>query len=192
MPFRSPENCLLQGTDEKNKKEILFNQFSINYDTLPQILRNGSCLTWASSPTGRTVVVTHEDLTGESFWTKHPDILESTRLRQTQITSTVKMRLYMKKFKHGGKCLPETWIVLCVDGQSFHRYWFGAASYNNNVSLGAAMYTDTHMLFCCQGLRKVENTREASPQTANSPPPPPPPPRLHHKTIEQLTFLFLP
>lgn len=65
----------MQGTIKKDKNELLFNQFSISYDTLPQVFRKGSCLIWATSPTGRMVDVTHDDLIGESFWTEHPDLL---------------------------------------------------------------------------------------------------------------------
>lgn len=116
---------VLQGTDENDKKELLSCQFSINYDTLPPIFFKGSCLMWTSSPTGRTVVVTHEDLTGESFWTKHAKILESTRSRQIQLrsnASTVKIPVHMKKFRSQVKCMPETWIVLQLDAHDFYRY----------------------------------------------------------------------
>jgi tRNA(His) 5'-end guanylyltransferase len=65
----------VQGTIKKDKNELLLDQFSISYDTLSQVFRKGSCLIWATSPTGRMVVVTHEDLIGESFWTAHPDLL---------------------------------------------------------------------------------------------------------------------
>lgn len=109
---------VLQGADEKDKKRLL-SQLSINYDTLPQIFCKGSLLLWVSSPIGRSVDVIHEDLTGESFWMKHPDILESTRSRRIQLRGAASS---MKKFKHETKCLPETWIVVHLDVQNFHRY----------------------------------------------------------------------
>lgn len=35
---------MLQGTQAKDKNELLFQQFNINYDKLPQMFRKGSCI----------------------------------------------------------------------------------------------------------------------------------------------------
>ena len=111
--------CLLllfQGTSESDKEELLFNH-STNYKNLPQVFRKGSCLAWSSPPTGRTLVVTHEDISGESFWTglSCSDVLEGAGLRHGfTATSTI-------DYEYRDKCLPETWIVLRLDGQCFHK-----------------------------------------------------------------------
>lgn len=111
-------SCLysLQGTSKKDKNELLFSQFSINYNTLPQIFRRGSCLIGASSSTGRKVVVTHEDIRRESFWT---DILADTRskLVKSHNSATVSFTNSQED-----KCLPGTWIVVRLDGRCFHKY----------------------------------------------------------------------
>ena len=41
-------NCpfLLQGTVSSDKNELLFSEFGINYNTLPQIFRKGTVLLW--------------------------------------------------------------------------------------------------------------------------------------------------
>ena len=110
-----------QGTSESDKEELLLNH-STNYKNIPQVFRKGSCLAWSSPPTGRTLVVTHEDILGESFWTEHlnglscSDVLEGAGLRQVQprATSTI-------DYEYRDKCLPETWLVLRLDGQCFHK-----------------------------------------------------------------------
>jgi hypothetical protein len=61
---------VLQGTNEEDKKQLLLGQ-NINYDTLPEIFRKGSCLINSNG----MVNITHEDLEGELFWTVHPNIL---------------------------------------------------------------------------------------------------------------------
>ena len=37
---------LLQGTVSSDKNELLFSEFGINYNTLPQIFRKGTVLLW--------------------------------------------------------------------------------------------------------------------------------------------------
>ena len=42
---------ILQDTDSAGKNEILFSQFSVNYNNEPQMFRKGSVLIWAVPPT---------------------------------------------------------------------------------------------------------------------------------------------
>lgn len=53
---------LLQGTESSDKNELLFSQFSINYNNLDQLFRKGSVLIWSapppSSPSPRPPVTT--------------------------------------------------------------------------------------------------------------------------------------
>lgn len=86
----------MQGTEKKDKNELLFKKFDINYNSLDQIFRKGTVLIWAQPPatqseavptdsthatvtdltrSGRTVLSLHEDIVGEGFWTKYPNIL---------------------------------------------------------------------------------------------------------------------
>ena len=60
------------------------------------------------------VAVTHEDITGENFWTKHRGVLVDTRSR------LVKSPSFTNSLED--KCLPGTWIVLRLDGRCFHKY----------------------------------------------------------------------
>ena len=38
--------CILQGTVSSDKNELLFSEFGINYNTLPQLYRKGTVLLW--------------------------------------------------------------------------------------------------------------------------------------------------
>ncbi|KAJ6807532.1 tRNA(His) guanylyltransferase 2 [Iris pallida] len=81
---------LLKGTQTKDKNELLFQQFGINYAKLPAIFRKGSCvykdkveetvkLDDTGNPIKRVrmkVTVGHFDIIGPKFWSEHPNILE--------------------------------------------------------------------------------------------------------------------
>ncbi|CAD5163179.1 unnamed protein product [Musa acuminata subsp. malaccensis] len=81
---------LLKGTQAKDKNELLFRQFNVNYDKLPQMFRKGSCvyrkkveevvkLDDTGNPVTRTrskVVVEHMDIIGPKFWSELPYILK--------------------------------------------------------------------------------------------------------------------
>ncbi|XP_065050825.1 tRNA(His) guanylyltransferase 1-like isoform X1 [Musa acuminata AAA Group] len=81
---------LLKGTQAKDKNELLFQQFNVNYDKLPQMFRKGSCvyrkkveevvkLDDTGNPVTRTrskVVVEHMDIIGPKFWSELPYILK--------------------------------------------------------------------------------------------------------------------
>ncbi|KAK4689255.1 tRNA(His) guanylyltransferase, partial [Tremellales sp. Uapishka_1] len=72
-----------QGTDSKDKNEILFSRFGINYNTLPAMFRKGSTVVRIPGEikdekenkkakpyegTMGEIVVVHEDLIGDKFW----------------------------------------------------------------------------------------------------------------------------
>ncbi|KAK8963579.1 tRNA(His) guanylyltransferase 1 [Platanthera guangdongensis] len=81
---------LLKGTLAKDKNELLFQQFGINYNELPDIFRKGSCVykdyaeetvkvDTCGNPVKRRrerVVVGHFDIIGDGFWDEHPYILK--------------------------------------------------------------------------------------------------------------------
>lgn len=80
----------LNGTVSSDKNELLFSVFNMNYNNLPQIYRKGSVLVWervcdindtarkenARKPK-RQIVVHHTDIIGDTFWSEHPEILDS-------------------------------------------------------------------------------------------------------------------
>uniref|UniRef100_A0A1D1Y4H8 Putative tRNA(His) guanylyltransferase n=1 Tax=Anthurium amnicola TaxID=1678845 RepID=A0A1D1Y4H8_9ARAE len=86
---RSQAQKFLEGTRTSEKNELLFQQFGMNYNTLPAIFRKGSCvfrdkveeavkLDNIGNPIKRSrkkVRVEHCDIIGEEFWNKHLDIL---------------------------------------------------------------------------------------------------------------------
>ncbi|KAG0461237.1 hypothetical protein HPP92_021177 [Vanilla planifolia] len=81
---------LLKGTLAKDKNEMLFTQFGINYDKLPAMFKKGSCvykdhveetvkIDEAGNPVKRIrqmVVVEHIDIIGNKFWEEHLNILK--------------------------------------------------------------------------------------------------------------------
>ncbi|KAJ3300443.1 tRNA-histidine guanylyltransferase 1-like [Borealophlyctis nickersoniae] len=80
---------LLKDTDSAAKNELLFKQYGINYNKLPELFKKGSVLyrrptivKEISSRDGREVtrtrypvVVEHRDIIGTSFWEENPHIL---------------------------------------------------------------------------------------------------------------------
>ena len=46
--------ALFQGTESADKNELLFSQFSINYNNLPQMFRKGTVLIWGHAPSSTT------------------------------------------------------------------------------------------------------------------------------------------
>ena len=87
----------LKGTNSGDKNEILFSQFGINYNSLPQLFRKGTIVIRAPVAPENTVVnagvaggdkkraaaikkdrpllVLHEDIIRDDFWKAYPDIL---------------------------------------------------------------------------------------------------------------------
>lgn len=61
-----------QGTRKKEKNEILFSEFGVNYNDLPEQFKKGSVLFWKAG----ALEVTHLDLIQDAFWEMHPWILE--------------------------------------------------------------------------------------------------------------------
>ncbi|XP_020095728.1 tRNA(His) guanylyltransferase 1-like isoform X2 [Ananas comosus] len=81
---------MLKGTLSKDKNELLFQQFGVNYDKVPAMFRKGSCVyrdkveeivkfDESRNPVRRIrkkVVLGHFDIIGPNFWHEHPEILE--------------------------------------------------------------------------------------------------------------------
>ncbi|KAJ8620990.1 hypothetical protein MRB53_029519 [Persea americana] len=80
----------LEGTQAQEKNELLFQQFNLNYNTLPAIFRKGSCVfrdkvedivkyTECGDPVKRSrlkVITYHCDIIEKTFWDKHQHILK--------------------------------------------------------------------------------------------------------------------
>lgn len=83
---------ILKGTLSKDKNELLFQQFHLNYNNEPAVFRKGSCtyrqkVEESADAEGREnttrerwdVIVAHADM-GTEFWRKHPYILRKLDL----------------------------------------------------------------------------------------------------------------
>lgn len=81
-------SIILQGTLSSDKNELLFSQFSINYNNLAQIFRKGTILipTLESSDKDTDCVQTSHELNGESQTDK--EMNDSEMLGQTGVQST--------------------------------------------------------------------------------------------------------
>jgi hypothetical protein len=89
--------CYVQGTTADVKNNLLFEKFNINYNNLPQIFRKGSIVyrkqveEVGKKENGEVIkrlrmriVVEHEDIIRDGFWTAHPYILSVARSKQQQ------------------------------------------------------------------------------------------------------------
>lgn len=81
----------LKGTNSGDKNEILFSQFGMNYNTLPQLFRKGTVVIRAPPcddedggagggdkkgvKLDRPLVVLNEDIIRDDFWVAYPHIL---------------------------------------------------------------------------------------------------------------------
>eukprot|EP00873_Tetraselmis_striata_P022803 jgi/Tetstr1/443067/TSEL_031125.t1 len=83
----------LKGTQTKEKNELLFERFGINYNTLPDMFKKGSVIVRQKRevPSGKTrddgtpvtrlrsiAAVLHVDLIAPGFWEEHPQVLKDT------------------------------------------------------------------------------------------------------------------
>ncbi|XP_053680612.1 probable tRNA(His) guanylyltransferase [Anopheles nili] len=70
----------LQGTLASDKNEILFSEFGINYNNEPIMYRKGTILlqktVCVAGKKQSIIVPIFEDLIGDAFWAKHPEILD--------------------------------------------------------------------------------------------------------------------
>ncbi|GAB2303299.1 tRNA-His guanylyltransferase [Dionaea muscipula] len=125
----------LKGTNKQEKNELLFQQFGINYKSLPQIFRQGSCVlkkkaenivkynengTPIKRMRTKTWIVHSENIAGKSFWNEHQNILKDLGGGIPENISKIESE-YIRSFVFESKLLPSTWIVVRVDGCHFHR-----------------------------------------------------------------------
>ena len=79
----------LKGTNAGGKNEVLFSQFGVNYNTLPQLYRKGTILARALDPNISAagdgnlplsfIVTLNEDIIRDDFWKAHPEILQEEK-----------------------------------------------------------------------------------------------------------------
>lgn len=65
-------------------------------------------------------MVSHEDVARESFWTKHHEGSTGCT-KHTDALEGARSQSH-KFYEHEDEWFPETWMVLHLDGQCFHKY----------------------------------------------------------------------
>ena len=64
----------LKGTLAKEKNEILFSEFDINYNKEPEQFRKGTTMVKAKK--GEPALTLFCDIIGDTFWNEYPDLLK--------------------------------------------------------------------------------------------------------------------
>ncbi|KAL0722086.1 hypothetical protein Bca4012_036685 [Brassica carinata] len=126
---------VLKDTQKQQKNELLFQKFGINYKTLPELFRQGSCLfktkveeTVKHDENGnpvkrmrrKAVLVHSENIAGRSFWNEHPSLYGDLG-QFTKDIGRVEPD-FVRSFQFENKLLPLTWVVVRIDGSHFHRF----------------------------------------------------------------------
>ncbi|KAK9682445.1 hypothetical protein RND81_10G074000 [Saponaria officinalis] len=126
---------ILKGSQKRDKNELLFKQFGMNYKTLHPMFRQGTCLLYAkvqvvckfdkngdpvNRPQRKLVKVRSENIARKSFWDKNLSLLEELGRFEEDIP---KIRPeYVESFHFQDKLLLSTWIVVRIDGSHFHKF----------------------------------------------------------------------
>ncbi|KAK7253002.1 hypothetical protein RIF29_37364 [Crotalaria pallida] len=126
----------LKGAAEKSKlNERLFDEFGINYITLEEIYRQGSCVlktvvedivkyTENGAPVRRCrrkiIMVHNKKIASRRFWNDQTILLKELGSFVEEIDN-VKPE-YVRSFEFDSKLMPSTWIVVRLDGCHFHRF----------------------------------------------------------------------
>ncbi|XP_024030765.1 tRNA(His) guanylyltransferase 1 [Morus notabilis] len=125
----------LKGTRKREKHDLLFEQFGINYEKLPVIVRQGSAILKTKvedivkydengAPVKRlrrkAGIVHSKNIAGKSFWNEHVDLLKELGSFVDDVGKVEPD--YIRSFQFEAKLLPSTWIVIRIDGCHFHRF----------------------------------------------------------------------
>ncbi|KAF4356794.1 hypothetical protein F8388_000597, partial [Cannabis sativa] len=123
----------LKESGKKEKHDLLFEQFGINYEKLPVMVRQGSCIlktetedivkyNESGAPVKRlrrkTSTVHSKNIVGKSFWNLYPKLLKELGGFVDDIRKIEPD--YIRSFLWEAKLLPSTWIVIRIDGCHFH------------------------------------------------------------------------
>ncbi|CAN7115342.1 unnamed protein product [Brassica rapa subsp. narinosa] len=126
---------VLKDTQKQQKNELLFQKFGINYKTLPELFRQGSCLfktkveeTVKHDENGnpvkrlrrKAVLVHSENIAARSFWNEQPSLYNDIGHFTKDIGRSEPD--FVRSFEFENKLLPLTWIVVRIDGCHFHRF----------------------------------------------------------------------
>ncbi|CAL0305043.1 unnamed protein product [Lupinus luteus] len=125
----------LKVAEKSNLNERLFHEFNINYNTLEEIYRQGSCVLktmvedivkYADNGTPvrrcrRKIITVHnKKVASKRFWNEQTILLKELGGFMEEIDN-VKSE-YVRSFEFDRKLMPYTWIVVRLDGCHFHRF----------------------------------------------------------------------
>ncbi|XP_022950282.1 tRNA(His) guanylyltransferase 1-like [Cucurbita moschata] len=125
----------LKVTEKKEKHELLFQKFNINYANLDAIFRQGSCILTTKvedivkyhedgTPVKRlrrkATVIHSPNIAGRRFWNEHSILVKELGAFTTDIDKINPD--YVRSFQVENKLMPSTWIVIRIDGCHFHRF----------------------------------------------------------------------
>ncbi|KAG6787295.1 hypothetical protein POTOM_008934 [Populus tomentosa] len=125
----------IHGTQKQERNELLFQHFGINYRTLPQMFRQGTCVLRTEvedivkysengTPIKRmrrdTTTVHSKNIAGRSFWNEHQSLLKELG-GFTKDVGKINSD-YIRSFLFESKLMASTWIVIRIDGCHFHRF----------------------------------------------------------------------
>ncbi|KAK3862082.1 hypothetical protein Pcinc_032024, partial [Petrolisthes cinctipes] len=118
----------LQGTSEAQQNEILFTQCGINYNNEDAVFKKGTVMVRDKvnvsviTPDGSTanrkqsqIITLQTDLVKDEFWTRQFILDQPTKANANKHS-------YLRAFEKNAPLLPETWIVVRVDGKGFHKF----------------------------------------------------------------------
>ncbi|KAI4328578.1 hypothetical protein L6164_020918 [Bauhinia variegata] len=125
----------LKGAEKRDKNDLLFEEFNVNYNTLEAIFRQGSCVLKTivndtvkfdkdNTPVKRSrrkiITVHSKKIAGRRFWNEHIVLLKELGEFVEEI-NIVKPE-FVRSFEFESKLMPCTWIVVRLDGCHFHRF----------------------------------------------------------------------
>lgn len=123
---------ILEGTQKGFKHDLLFKQFRTNYNNLPPMFRRGTCLLTTEvevveymangDPIKRSMkkIMEVHSAINKSFWNQHPSLISEFGRLEKDIH--IHKPGYIESFQIRDKLMLSTWIVVRIDGCSFHRF----------------------------------------------------------------------
>ncbi|XP_054783055.1 tRNA(His) guanylyltransferase 2-like [Prosopis cineraria] len=125
----------LEGAEKRDKNDLLFDEFNLNYTTLEPIFRQGSFVAKAAvedivkykengdpiKRLRRKIITVHsKKIASRRFWNDQSTLVKELGGFVEEIDN-VKSE-YVKSFEFDTKLMPFTWIVVRIDGCHFHKF----------------------------------------------------------------------
>ncbi|KAG8383435.1 hypothetical protein BUALT_Bualt04G0012900 [Buddleja alternifolia] len=127
---------MLKGSQKQDRNELLYQCFNINYKKdLPEIFRQGTCALKievedivkykddgypVKRPRRKVITVHSGNIAARRFWNDQSCLLKELG-QFTEDLNRAKPE-YLKSFQYESRLMPNTWIVIRIDGCHFHRF----------------------------------------------------------------------